>query len=35
MYIVRLGDLELPKVGYEDDPTAQLNGTFPFSVAVP
>ena len=33
MYVVRLGDLELPKVGYQDDPTAQVNGTFPFSVA--
>lgn len=33
MYVVRLGELELPKVGYEDDPAAQVNGTFPFSVA--
>lgn len=33
MYVVRLSDLELPRVGYEDDPTAQVNGTFPFSVA--
>lgn len=33
MYVVHLYDLELPKVGYEDDPKAQVNGTFPFSVA--
>jgi mannose-6-phosphate isomerase-like protein (cupin superfamily) len=33
MYLVRLDNLELPKVGYEDDHKAQVNGTFPFSVA--
>ena len=33
MYVVRLSELDLPKVGYEDDPAAQVNGTFPFSVA--
>ena len=33
MYLVRLDDLELPKVGYQDDPNAQVSGTFPFSVA--
>jgi quercetin dioxygenase-like cupin family protein len=33
MYVVRLSELELPRVGYEDDPAAQVNGTFPFSVA--
>jgi mannose-6-phosphate isomerase-like protein (cupin superfamily) len=33
MYLVRLDNLELPKVGYEDDQKAQVNGTFPFSVA--
>jgi quercetin dioxygenase-like cupin family protein len=33
VYVVRLSELELPKVGYLDDPTAQVNGTFPFSAA--
>lgn len=33
MYVVRLNELDLPRVGYEDDPAAQVNGTFPFSVA--
>jgi quercetin dioxygenase-like cupin family protein len=33
MFVVRLSELEVPKVGYQDDPTAQVNGTFPFSAA--
>jgi quercetin dioxygenase-like cupin family protein len=33
MYAVRLDELEIPRVGYEDDPEAQVNGGFPFSVA--
>lgn len=33
MYVVRLSELELPTVGYQDDSQAQVDGTFPFSVA--
>ncbi len=33
MYVIRLDELEIPRVGYEDDPAAQVNGTFPFSAA--
>lgn len=33
MYVVSLDELELMRLGYEDDPEARVNGTFPFSVA--
>lgn len=33
MYVVRLGELELPQVGYQDDSVDQVYGTFPFSTA--
>lgn len=33
MYAIRLDELEIPRVGYEDDPTARVTGGFPFSAA--
>jgi quercetin dioxygenase-like cupin family protein len=33
VYVVTLDELEIPRVGYQDDPEARVNGTFPFSAA--
>ena len=33
MYTVRLGQLELPEAGYEDDSTMRVKANFPFSAA--
>lgn len=33
MNIVRLSDLQLPQLGYTDDASARVSGTFPFSAA--
>lgn len=33
MNIVRLSELQLPELGYPDDATARVSGTFPFSAA--
>jgi quercetin dioxygenase-like cupin family protein len=33
MNTVRLGDLQLPELGYDHDETARVSGTFPFSAA--
>lgn len=33
MFVVRLSDLQLPELGYTQDESARVSGTFPFSAA--